>query len=57
MEKLSWTDSVRNEEVLRTVKGGGISCKTNGRKADWIGQILRRNCFLKHVIEGKIEGG
>jgi hypothetical protein len=26
------------------------------RKANWIGHILRRNCLLKHVIEGKIEG-
>ena len=26
------------------------------RKANWIGHILRRNCLLKHVIEGKIKG-
>jgi hypothetical protein len=26
------------------------------RKANWICHILRRNCLLKHVIEGKIEG-
>jgi hypothetical protein len=26
------------------------------RKANWIGCILRRNCLLKHVIEGKLEG-
>jgi hypothetical protein len=26
------------------------------RKANWIGHILRRNCLLKHVIEGKVEG-
>jgi hypothetical protein len=26
------------------------------RKANWIGHILRRNCLLIHVIEGKIEG-
>jgi hypothetical protein len=26
------------------------------RKANWIGHILRRNCLLKHAIEGKIEG-
>jgi len=26
------------------------------RKANWIGHILRRNCPLKHVTEGKIEG-
>jgi hypothetical protein len=25
-------------------------------KANYIGHILRRNCFLGHVIEGKIEG-
>jgi hypothetical protein len=25
-------------------------------KANWIGYILRRNCLLKHVIEGKLEG-
>ena len=26
------------------------------RKANWIDQILRRNCLLQHVIEGKIKG-
>jgi hypothetical protein len=26
---------------------------TKGRKVNWIGHILRRNCLLKHVIEGK----
>jgi hypothetical protein len=25
-------------------------------KANWIGHILRRNCCLKHVTEGKIDG-
>jgi hypothetical protein len=25
------------------------------RKVNWIGHTLRRNCLLKHVIEGKIE--
>jgi hypothetical protein len=24
------------------------------RKTNWIGHILRMNCLLKHVIEGKI---
>jgi hypothetical protein len=28
----------------------------NERKANWIGQILRRNCLLLQVIEGKIKG-
>jgi hypothetical protein len=26
-------------------------------KAKWIGHILRRNCLLQRVIEGKIKGG
>jgi hypothetical protein len=25
-------------------------------KANWIGHILRRNCLLKEVVEGKIKG-
>jgi hypothetical protein len=29
---------------------------TKRRKTNWIGHILRRNCLLKHVINGKIEG-
>jgi hypothetical protein len=26
------------------------------RKANWTGHTLRRNCLLKEVIEGKIQG-
>ena len=26
------------------------------RKANWIGHILRRNCLLQQVIQGKIKG-
>jgi hypothetical protein len=26
-------------------------------KADWTSYSLLRNCVLKHIIEGKIEGG
>jgi hypothetical protein len=26
------------------------------RKANWTGHILRRNCHLKHVIEGRNDG-
>jgi hypothetical protein len=26
-------------------------------KANWIGHILRRNCLLQLVIEGKVQGG
>jgi hypothetical protein len=26
------------------------------RKANWVDHIVHRNCLLKHVTEGKIEG-
>ena len=57
MEKISWTDPVRNEKVLHTVKEERNILHKKKRKADWIGRILRRNCLLKHITEGKIEGG
>ena len=48
---------MRNEEVLHRVKGKRKILRTvRRRKANWIGQILRRNCFLKHFIVGNIEG-
>ena len=58
MEKISWTDHVRNEEVLTRFKEqGNILYEISKRKASWIGHILRRNCLLQRVIEGKIKGG
>jgi hypothetical protein len=48
---------VRNEEVLHRVKEErNILHTIKRRKANWIGHILRRNCLLKHVTEGKLEG-
>jgi hypothetical protein len=58
MEKISWTDHVRNEEVLLKVKGQrNILHEISKRKANWIGHILHINCLLQQVIEGKIKGG
>jgi len=58
MEKISWTDRVRNEEVLLRVKEQrNILHEISKRKANWIGHILRRNCLLQRAIEGKIKGG
>jgi hypothetical protein len=58
MEKIIWTDHVRNEKVLFRVKGQrNILHEISKRKANWIGQLLRRNCLLQRVIEGKIKGG
>jgi len=58
MEKISWTDYVRNEEVLLRVKEQrNILHEIRKRKANRIGHIFRRNCLLQRVTEGKIQGG
>jgi len=57
MEKFSWIDRVKNEEVLRSVKNKGNGLQTvKRRNAKWVGHMMRRNCLLRHVIEGKIDG-
>jgi hypothetical protein len=58
MEKMSWTDHVRNEDVLlRAKEQRNILHEIRKRKANWIGHILRRNCLLQRVTEGKMQGG
>jgi len=57
MEKISWTDHVRNEEILLRVKEQrNILHEISKRKTNWIGHILRRNCLLQRLIEGRIKG-
>jgi len=47
---------VRNEVLLRVNEQRNILHEISKRKANWIGHILRRNCLLQRVIEGKIKG-
>jgi hypothetical protein len=50
LEKISWTNRVRNEEVLHRIKEERNILQTiKRRKANWIGHILRRNCLLNHM--------
>jgi hypothetical protein len=55
MGKIIWTDRLGNEGVFIGVKEEELSYEQKRRKRNRIGLILRRNCLLKHVIEGKIE--
>jgi hypothetical protein len=58
MEKIIWAKHVRNEEVvLRVKEQRNILHGINKRKANKNGHILRRNCLLQRVIDGKIKGG
>jgi hypothetical protein len=57
IQKISWTDRVRNEEVLHRVKEERKILHTiKRRNANWTGHILCRNCLLKHVIERQLRG-
>jgi hypothetical protein len=49
--KISWTDHVRNEEVLHRVQEErNILHTINRGKVNWIGHILHRNCLLKKTV-------
>jgi len=57
MKKSRWTDHMRNEEVLHGAKEERNTVPTRKRrKVSWVVHILRRNCLLKHAIQGKISG-
>ena len=45
--KKCYLESMKQRKILHEIRK---------RKANWIGHILRRNCFLKQVMEGKIKG-
>jgi hypothetical protein len=50
IERLIWTDRVKNEILHRTVEEWNILHARERRKANW-----RNSCHPKHNIEGKIE--
>jgi hypothetical protein len=55
--RMSWTDLVRNGEALQKVKGERNIVQTiKERKANCIVYVLRRNCLIRDVIEGKEKG-
>jgi hypothetical protein len=53
--EISWTDLVRNEEKLQTVKEESNIQQKIKRRTNWTGHIMRTNCLTKHIIEGKIK--
>jgi hypothetical protein len=56
MEKISWTDYVRNEEVMQRVREERNILQTiKRREGNLISRISCTNCFLKHVIKEKKE--
>jgi hypothetical protein len=42
--------------LLRVKEQRNILHEISKRKVNWIGHMLRRNCLLQQVIEGKMKG-
>ena len=47
----SWTDHVRNDEVLHRVKERNTQYTIKRRKANWIGDIFRKKFLLKKLLK------
>ena len=57
MEKISWTDKVKNVEVLgRIEEKRQILQVMKSRKRNWIGHWLRRESLLLIALEGLVQG-
>jgi hypothetical protein len=57
MERISWRDHVRNEEVLRRVgENRNMIVTIWKKKARWIGHTIRSEGMLRTVMEGRAEG-
>jgi hypothetical protein len=54
LEKISWTNRVRNEVLHRVKEERNIVHAIKRRKANGVGHVWRRRCLLKHIIEGKV---
>ena len=57
MEKISWTEKISNEEVLRRIgEERQLMSLIRTRKHKLIGLSMRGEELLKEVIEGKMKG-
>ncbi|XP_069675057.1 E3 ubiquitin-protein ligase Topors-like isoform X2 [Periplaneta americana] len=55
MERVKWTERIRNEAVLERVSEERMMLKLiRKRKRNWLGHWLRRNCLLKDALEGTV---
>ena len=57
IEKVNWSDKVRNEVVLKRVDENRCLMRTiRQRKKNWIGHVLRGHGLMKDVLEGRMLG-
>src|SRR6267154_1575626 len=57
LEKISWSDKMKNEDVLKRVEEKSCLIRTiSQRKKNWIGHVLRGDGLLRDVMEGRVMG-
>ena len=57
MEKISWTEKISNEEVLKRIgEERQLMSLIRTRKRKWIGHSIRGEGLLKEVIKERMEG-
>ena len=57
MERVKWTDKIKNAVVLERVGEGRIMLELiKNKKRNWLSHWLRRNCLLKDALEGMVNG-
>ena len=57
MTQVKWSDKIKNSVVLDRMGDGRIMLELiKKRKSNWLGHWLRRNCLLKHALEGMVNG-
>ena len=57
LERVKWTDKIKNAVVLERVGEGRIMLELiKKRKRNWLGHWLRSNCLLKDALEGMVNG-
>src|SRR6267154_4789456 len=57
IEKISWSDKMKNEDVLKRVEEKSCLIRTIiQRKKNWIGHVLRGDGLLRDVMEGRVMG-
>ena len=57
LEKISWRDKIRNDEVFARVMEERCLIRTiRQRQKNWIGHVLRGEGLLRDVLEEKLKG-
>jgi hypothetical protein len=54
MGNIKWSEKISNEVLERIGQKRTLLNNILGRKANWIGHILRRNCLPHGAIEGQM---